>query len=461
MKRINENIAYAKSILNKNGINQESPEYQDYLKIREICGGNNGYVGILTKIRFVDKIEDMEEIQSIFDVLKNSKIDVNKLNKLSYDQILDMFYTELAEDKDKDEDLELYYKDSQYSYYKVFTHKGILKIASPSWCLKTKSHWDNYHSKYPEQWVVIDNRYVRNIITPDNNYLDKYESSKGWVRFGVSINTENFSYVAFSDFNSKVRHEDNHTFLGVLFTILNLTKGIKKSFYERFPGCESISNSWAKVIEKGKVCNNLNLPDNYLDDEDEVYLFFSKSYSSTIGMILLSNALPKAFYPTKKKYDLSFVYLSGFSKTLIDKYALKSNDLLYHGIKLQNGNITKDEIINNKQYLGKVGKWLVYDRNENWYLVVNTETPTYQLPIHTLIDKKYDMDNPMYFYVSREDYKIYNTDKSISDVYSTDVIDFLRNLKHKSIFSREEDKRPEKPEPKKKVRGFWDFFKKK
>jgi len=38
---INENIAYAKSILNKNGITQDSKEYADYLIIREICGNNN------------------------------------------------------------------------------------------------------------------------------------------------------------------------------------------------------------------------------------------------------------------------------------------------------------------------------------------------------------------------------------------------------------------------------------
>ncbi len=458
MKSINENIAYAKSVLNKNGINQDSPEYQDYLKIREICGGNNGYVGILTKIRFVDKIEDMEEIQSIFDVLKNSKIDVNKLNKLSYDQILDMFYTELAEDKDKDEDLELYYKDSQYSYYKVFTHKGILKIASPSWCLKTKSHWDNYHSKYPEQWVVIDNRYVKNIITPDNNYLDHYRSSKGWVRFGISLNTEDLSYVAFSDNNDKVRHSDNHTFLGVLFTILNLIKGIKKSFYERFPGCESIgtSKSWVKVVDKERVCNNLNLPDGHLDDESEIYLFFSKTYSSNVGMLLLGDSLPKAMYATRKNYDLTFVNLTGFSQNILDEYALKSDDILYVGIKLKKGKITEEEIVKSKQFIGKVDKWLVFDRNDNWYLVVNTQIPTYQLPVYTINDRKYDMDNPLYFYVSKEDYRIYNTDKSVSDKYSNGVINLLKKINKKNQ-PKPEEKKPEE----KKVRGFWDFFKKK
>lgn len=115
--KINENIAYAKSILNKNGISNDSEEYKDYLKIREICGPNNGYVGILTKIRFVDKVSDMDEIESIFNVLKSSKIDINKLNKLTYEDILEMFYEELTDKVDKS-DIELYYKDDQYSYYR-------------------------------------------------------------------------------------------------------------------------------------------------------------------------------------------------------------------------------------------------------------------------------------------------------------------------------------------------------
>lgn len=116
MKRINENIAYAKAILNKSGINAESEEYKDYLRIRELCDRNHGYVGILTKIRFVDGVTDMDEIESIFNLLKNSKIDVNKINKLTYDDILDMFYSELSKDKDKD--IELIFKDDQYSYFR-------------------------------------------------------------------------------------------------------------------------------------------------------------------------------------------------------------------------------------------------------------------------------------------------------------------------------------------------------
>ena len=153
---IKENVALSKAILNKQGITTESPEYSDYLKIRDICGGNHGYVGILTKIRFQDGISDMDEIQSIFDILKNSKIDVGKLNKLSYDDVLNMFYDEFNKG-DKNEDYEVIFKDSEYTYYRVHTYKGIMKTGSPAWCLKTKSNWDKYQSVYPMQFVIVNN----------------------------------------------------------------------------------------------------------------------------------------------------------------------------------------------------------------------------------------------------------------------------------------------------------------
>ena len=146
--KINENIALAKSILKKNGIEPDSEEYKDYLKVREIVGTEYAYIGILTRLRFLDNVTDMEELKSIYDVLKNSKLDLGKLNKMSYDQILDTFYDELTGTINKNkEDYELIYKDETYSFFRVYTYKGILEIGSPAWCLKTKSNWDNCKQK--------------------------------------------------------------------------------------------------------------------------------------------------------------------------------------------------------------------------------------------------------------------------------------------------------------------------
>jgi len=464
---INENIAYAKSILNKNGINTDSPEYQDYLKIREICGNSNGYVGILTRIRFVDQIEDMDEISSIFDILKNSKINVNKLTRMSYAKILDLFYNELGEDKDKDKDVELVYKDSQYSYFKVHTYKGILRIGSPTWCLKTKSHWDNYHRKYPDQWVVIDNRYVKSIITPDNNYLDNYKSSKGWIRFGVSINMdmlkgEESAYVAFSDNNYNTRHNRNHTFFGILFTILNLSKGIKKSYYQKMAGCEPVegSKTWLKVIDRPKVYNNFNLPDKHFRDEEEVYIYCSKSYSSHCGFLLLTPTLVKTFYPARNSKKLNFSNLTGaVSKGILEKYAMNNDDNLFSGVHLKKGKLTLEEIQSKDQYLGKVDKWLIFDRNSDFYQVVNTDVNSYEVPVYTLNQKCFEMGNPMYFYVNKETYKVYNTDTVDSDEYALDVIEFLKELNKPEVIEEPDVIEEPKKEPKKKVGGFWNFIK--
>jgi len=249
---INENIAYAKSILNKQSITTESPEYQDYLKIREICGTNYGYIGILTKLRFLDNVTDMDELKSIFDVLKNTKIDIGKLNKLTYSEILDTFFNEFDTKKEADNDIELVYRDKSYSYYEVKTYEGILKIGSPAWCLKTKSHWDTYRKSYDKQYVVIDNRYLNKLLSPNTNYLKNYETTKPWLRFGMSIIRKNnvFIWECFDDNNINRKSEArNHTSFGVIMTIFNLFRGIKKSYYEEFAYTKKYNSTYLKVIE--------------------------------------------------------------------------------------------------------------------------------------------------------------------------------------------------------------------
>ena len=472
MKRINENIAYAKSILNKNGITSDSEEYQDYLKIREICKNKNGYVGILTRIRFVDEIMDMDEIESIFNVLSNSKIDVNKLNRMSYSQILDIFYNEFSENE-KDEDLELVYKDSQYSYFRVYTYKGILRIGSPSWCLKTKSNWDNYtkNGRY-HQWVVVDNRYLRNLITPDNNYLKSYHSRKGWIRYGVTINhekllsgTEGKTFVAFSDDNNTMRrHPAAYTFFGVLYTIVNLEFGIKKSWYQNLPGCEHVkgTKAWLKVTNKRDVCHVFNLPDGYLDDQDEIYLVCSETYSSTPVFICLNEKTPIGYYPVNRNKDqgLNFAHLSGgVARKLLEDYALKSNNTLYYGIKHKLGQITEQEVESHKRFIKRIGNWFIFDHNEGWYKIVNADPKRYELPTQTKNAKCWEMGHPFYFYVNKHRNSsnvVYNTKREDWEDYATEVISYLRE-KDKPV---EEPKQEPKPEEKK-VRGFWDFLKRK
>lgn len=50
------------------------------------------YLIILTRLRFVDNVTDMDEIQSIFEILKSSKIDMAKLTKMTYQDIRQIHY---------------------------------------------------------------------------------------------------------------------------------------------------------------------------------------------------------------------------------------------------------------------------------------------------------------------------------------------------------------------------------
>lgn len=450
--KINENIAYSRSILNKLNITKDSELYNDYLKIREICGSNNGYVGILTKIRFIDGVEDMDEITSIFDVLKNSKIDINKLNKLSYGEILDIFYEELGGKVDKT-DLELYYKDEQYSYYRVYTYKGILKIGSPSWCLKTKSNWDEYQKHYPEQWVVVDNRYKNKLLSPDTTYLSDYSNTKkAWVRYGISLRHVDDGYVKWmgnDDNNGNIEFKpESWTLFGVLSTIFNLTKGIKKSYYDEFRGCERFNEKWLKVVNKEAFCERMSLKEDNFREEDEVYVFFSKSYSFIPVIFIFNEYSFNTFFPTRKNNEGDYFFNKPVDITtnhpVLLNYTEKSDDQFYSGVKLKNNLTTIEEIEKNERFLKKIGKWLVFDRNSNYYLIVNTleDDDKLFIPSHTLVKGNYEMENPMCWYLDKKTMKPW---KSNTRDFHQVVIDNLKS-DNKYIEVRDEPK---------KVKGFF------
>jgi hypothetical protein len=460
--KINENVAFAKSILNKVGINSESEEYKDYLTIREICGQNTGYVGILTRLRFIDNVDDMDEIQSIFDILKNSKMDVNKLNKLTYNQILEIFYYELDVDKEDKKDIELVYKDNEYSYYRVYTYDGILKIGSPAWCLKTKSKWDEYQKIYPEQWVVIENVYKDKLINPNNNYLDKYTNSERvWVRYGISIrnNTDNtFNWTGFDDNNGTVSSKpESCTFFGVLNTIINLMAGIKKSYYQRFKGCKQIegSKNWQEVVDKEKFFDSLELDinkyNNILNERSKLYVTLSKSYSNIPVILVINDWYLHGFLPTSRDYRISNtndfftkpLEISGdIAKKIILDFAKESNNEYFDGLKLANNLISMDDIEKNKKFIKKVDKWLIYDRNDNYYMIVNTDVKNeYEIPSETLLYINNNINNPLVWYIDKKNLKSNIKEKE----FQIEVLDYyLKSIK------KSDNKR---------VKGFWSFLK--
>lgn len=467
--RLNENIAYAKSILNKNGIDKDSDEYNDYLRIREICGRNNGYVGILTKLRFIDDVSDMDEIESIFNLLKDSNINVNKLNKLSYNEILEIFYEELSGKVDKS-DVELIYKDNQYSYYRVYTHKGILKMGSPAWCLKTKSNWDQYQEKYPEQWVIVDNRHKKSLLSPDSNYLENYSNlKKPWIRYGISVknNGGSVSWIGNDDNNGEINMKpQSWTFFGVICTLVNLVNNNNKSYYDSFAGCEKVNKAWHKVVNKDRFLNRMKMSKYKFNQEDELYVKFSKSYSFLPVILILNTYGFRIVFPTDKKHKGDTIFnktvklSSKYTMEVILDYIKDKNDIYFDGIKLNNDLVTIEDIKNKttksgkKQFLDQLGKWLIYDRNEHYYLIVNTDVDELEISTHTFINYNYEMENPIAWYIDKSKMKP-EFMKEIKDFHKQ-VIEHIKNNLQENVGEKEIENKPEE----KKVKSFWNFFKK-
>ena len=442
--KINENIAFARSILLKNNIKQDSEEYKDYQAIRNICGNHNGYVGILTKLRFVDNVEDLSELESIFSLLKNSNIDVNKLNKLTYDDILSMFYDELVGKKNTN--YTLVYKDSEYSYFLVNNYNGILEIGSPTWCLKTKSKWDAYMEKYNSQWVVIHNTYVNKLLTPNTNYIKDYKNDKPWIRYGVSIkiNSDSISWVSSDDNNlNMVYKPSNYTFFGIMNTLINIENDIKKSYYKRFKGTEELKDSktWLKVTNKEGFADRMEIPINIINAFENTYVVFSEDYSHIPVILNTDNNQFNLIYPinhsdvvngwARKVIDFNvgaFIY-----RTLLEHGKTYKSDI-YLGILLYENIITLDEIKSKPNFHNIIDNWIIMDY-KNSYLIVNTNISEnniltryidqyiteYKNPYYFLIDKK--TKNPIKVNLHKE-----NIDNLINFIFKPKVKGFFSFL---------------------------------
>lgn len=456
--KLNENIALAKSILRKNDVAEDN---EDYLKIREIVGTAFSYVGILTRLRFVDNVTDMEELKSIFEVLRDSKLDLGKLNKMSYEQILDTFYDQMT--STSKEDYELIYKDSTYSFFRVYTYKGILEIGSPAWCLKTKSHWDNYQSKYPEQWVAIDNKFVKNIVTPNNNYFtNSYRNTtKPFVRYGISIKHEpddSISYVAHNDNDAKcLANTEGYTFYGVLYTTFNLSKGHKKSYYQKFLGCDYIKDGFFK-INGDEVWDRLKVKAPKNNENDENYLFLSKSYTfSPIVFRLREKGIPylRIFSNIQKDLNPYLLTIGGNAGCKMHEYVKNPQNVSYIGMRINLGLLTLEQAKENVQFILQVGKWLVFNWNDDYYISVDSQPSEYVLPtmdlagnIHWTHSSKKERKTIFYFIDKKT---IKNSDVELDTTESQEI---LRQLSDKIKEVETPTKEKDKPGFIKKFLGF-------
>jgi len=408
--RINENIALAKAILNKKNIIKGSPEYDDYLEIRKLVGNSHGYVGVLTKLRFVEGITDMDELQSIYNVLKNSKLDVNKLHKLSYREILDKFYMDLTDAKNPD--FELVHRDDFASFYIVHTHKGILQVGSPAWCIKTKSNWDSYEKTYGTQYVAIANKYLNSIISPNNNYLTNYQSKHAWIRYGVSLG--NGKYNMCSDRNTQYvwqNNPTNWTAMGVYKTVQNIHRKVENpSYYMNFSGCELVDEhknfTYHKVINKELVLKFLTIKESHelydtmMSDKSTLFLTTAKGYNGPIRIIIMNDFYPQVFCVDNDK-DIDYAGMSGkASVKILNRQAAESKDLIWIGLRIKLGLSSLNDVDNSKKLLYRNDKWAVFDTDDFW-VVCNLQVDNVQLVQQSFKSMNASLPDPLFFYLKK------------------------------------------------------------
>ena len=83
---INENVAQAKALLKKISISETDP---DFIKIREMLRGHDGYVYWFTKLRFSDN-QSMDELKNIWNAINDNSGLVNFFTK----KVVDLEKTE-------------------------------------------------------------------------------------------------------------------------------------------------------------------------------------------------------------------------------------------------------------------------------------------------------------------------------------------------------------------------------
>lgn len=418
-----ENVAMAKAILARRGITRESPEWADYQRIRDMCAGSPGWVGLLTRIRFVDGVDDFDELQSVLDVLASSGMDAGAMNRMTYAQILDKFHDQLVV-KDGGGDYEVVVKDHLYTIYRVHTYQGILKVGSPAWCLKTRSDWDRYQASYPYQFVAVHNDWVGKLLSPESNYLGGYSNkARPWVRYGFSLGVKDGDCglpIVFDDDNNDVRLErweeqgiPSQKILDYVFhiflTIVNVVRGVPVPGTAKMLGIRMTqpSNKKAFVMmlsqnedNNRETIENLDmiLPSSpflqaYRDRlaPGDAFAYMYKYTKETAYFLVLfwfplasswrngeGYIVPVLTYfgrgvqPSLAEVNM----LSQAQMTMIlDLYAGQDHPNTA-GIRLERGLITQAQVEAMDDFVARIGDWLVFDESEP--LRPGVPTPQYK-----------------------------------------------------------------------------------
>jgi len=174
------------------------------------------------------------------------------------------------------------------------------------------------------------------------------------------------------------------------------------------------------------VEDRLKLPKDYLKDYKSVFITLSSSYSTIPILLTLNGIDPCVLYPMIEGESTVIKYSeisNKIPKKIFEEYALESTSRLYCGVKLLLQKITEDEIIKYPGFIKKIGQWFIFDHNDNYYLIVNSNPiDGYQIPTKTLKSECWEMENPTYWYL----YKKTNKPYKVSGDYTKEVIDSFK-----------------------------------
>jgi len=484
-----ENVALAKAIMARRSITQDSPEWADYLKIREMCARTPGWVGLITRLRFVDGVEDLDELESVLEVLVSSGIDSGSLMKLTYDQILDRFHEKLVP-KGTELGYEVVVKDKLYTIYRVHTYEGIMRIGSPAWCLKTRSNWDKYQAEYPYQFVAIHNDWVGKLISPDTNYLGGYSNkARPWVRYGFSLAVSKGQPslpVVFDDDNNNVKLDrwNGHRNLSsaisshvlddvfhIFLTITNVVSG------DLTPATTRLS--WTTLLEpermtltlgksKAGIANfDMMLPGSRLgqvveaatpgDTVDFIYRFDSSDKLFYLSLLWFPKASTWNHVTGTRPLSVHFArdYTGGWTmgpKTqarLIDHYS-KQQDRHTCGIRLELGLITKQEVESIKGFVARINDWLVFDWGATDYTLINAApSKGFSVPFMTLtVDTRSPSVPTLVAWIDKESQAKYDDESLYSEVRrEMRRMGLFKKKDRGGLFSLFSRKREQTPQP--------------